>query len=52
MQPESAMSGGTDDDEARAEADVMVNACAGGMLGGNRLTGAGRGGSRWRRNRR
>ena len=38
VQPESAMRGGTDDEEARAEADVVVNACAGGMLGGN-LTG-------------
>ena len=37
VQPESAMRGGTDDEEARAEADVVVNACAGGMLGGNRL---------------
>ncbi len=42
MQPESAMRGGTDDKEARAEADAVVNACAGGMLGRNRLTGAGR----------
>ena len=49
VQPESAMRGGTEEKEARAEADV-VSACAEGMLGGNRLTGAGRGESRWRRN--
>ena len=34
MQPESAMRGGADEREARAEADVVVSACAGGMLGG------------------
>ena len=34
VQPESAMRGGADEREARAEADVVVSACAGGMLGG------------------
>ncbi len=42
MQPESAMRGGAEEREARAEADVLVSACAGGMLGGNGSTGAGR----------
>ncbi len=32
VQPESAMRGGADDREERAEADVVVSACAGGML--------------------
>ena len=34
VQPESAMRGGADEREARAEADVVVSACAGGMLWG------------------
>jgi hypothetical protein len=34
VQPESAMRGGADEREARAEVDVVVSACAGGMLGG------------------
>ena len=34
VQPESAMRGGTEEKEARAEADVVVSACAGGMLWG------------------
>ena len=34
MQPESAMRGGADERKARAEADVVVSACAGGMLWG------------------
>ncbi len=50
VQPESAMRGGAEEREARAEADVVVRACAGGMLGGNGLTCAGRGESLWRRN--
>jgi hypothetical protein len=32
VQPESAMRGGADKRKARAEADVVVSACAGGML--------------------
>jgi hypothetical protein len=32
VQPESAMRGGADEREARAEADVVVSACAGGVL--------------------
>ena len=44
MQPESAMRGGADEREARAEADVVVSACAGGMLWGGGLTCAGGGG--------
>ena len=39
VQPESAMRGGTEEKEARAEADVVVSACVEGMLGGDRLTG-------------
>ena len=39
VQPEFAMRGGAEEKEARAEADVVVSACAGGMLGGNRSTG-------------
>ncbi len=51
VQPESAMGGGAEEKEARAEADVVVRACfAGGMLGGNGLACAGRGESLWRRN--
>ena len=38
VQPESAMRGGAGEIEARAEGDVVVRACAGGMLGGNGLT--------------
>ncbi len=34
VQPESAMSGGAGEIEARAEGDVVVRACAGGKLGG------------------
>jgi hypothetical protein len=34
VQPESAMRGGADEREARAEADVVVSACAGGILWG------------------
>ncbi len=34
MQPESAMRGRADEREARAESDVVVSACAGGMLWG------------------
>ena len=46
VQPESAMRGGADEREARAEADVVVSACAGGILwGGGGLTSAGGGGS-------
>ncbi len=45
VQPESAMRGGADDKEARAEVDVVVSACAGGMLWGGELISAGGGGS-------
>ncbi len=50
VQPESAMRGGAEEREARAEADVVVRACAGGLLGGNGLACAGRGESLRRRN--
>jgi hypothetical protein len=46
VQPESAMRGGAEEIEARAEGDVVVRACAGGKLGGCWLTGAGGGSSR------
>ncbi len=44
VQPESAMRGGADDREERAEADVVVSACAGGMLWEGGLACAGGGG--------
>jgi hypothetical protein len=41
VQPESAMRGGVDERVARAEAEVVVTACAGGSLWGGGLTFAG-----------
>ena len=49
VQPESAMRGGANEREARAEADVVVSACAGGMLGGGGVFTSAGGGESLRR---